>query len=145
MPYQFTQTGQEIQDILDQVPTNTADISSLNATLTQLSTALNPTALSFGTRGSSFTNGAAWYLKVGKLVFGALQDLTCAADQATHGTIIFSGLPPAKTYTLFIINQQGAAPAPCRVGVNTSGQIVIHYGTVKTGSQYYAMFHYLAA
>lgn len=35
MPYQFTQTGQEIQDILDQVPTNTADISSINGILTQ--------------------------------------------------------------------------------------------------------------
>lgn len=34
MAYQFTQTGAEIQGILDQVGINTGDISSLNATLT---------------------------------------------------------------------------------------------------------------
>lgn len=36
MAYQFTQTGAEIQDILDQVGTNTSDISSINTTLTPL-------------------------------------------------------------------------------------------------------------
>lgn len=42
MPYQFKQTGQEIQDILDQVgintgniATNTSDISTINTTLTR--------------------------------------------------------------------------------------------------------------
>lgn len=33
MAYQFTQTGAQIQSILDQVGTNTGDISSLNATV----------------------------------------------------------------------------------------------------------------
>ena len=35
MPYQFRQTGAEIQDILDQVGENTQDISTLNSNLTQ--------------------------------------------------------------------------------------------------------------
>lgn len=36
MPYQFRQTGAEIQDILDQVPVNTQDIGTLSSNLTQL-------------------------------------------------------------------------------------------------------------
>lgn len=36
MSYTFTQTGAEIQDILDQVPTNTSDISAINTTLTDI-------------------------------------------------------------------------------------------------------------
>ena len=36
MAFQFTQTAQEIQDILDQVPVNTQDIGTLSSNLTQL-------------------------------------------------------------------------------------------------------------
>jgi len=56
MPYQFRQTGQEIQDILDQVGENTTDIA-------QLSTVQTLTV----TLGSGFT-GTVQALKVGRLV-----------------------------------------------------------------------------
>ena len=36
MPYQFRQTGAEIQDILDQVGTNTGDITTINGKLSQM-------------------------------------------------------------------------------------------------------------
>lgn len=38
MAYQFTQTGQEIQDILNQVPENTADIAQNTADISSLGT-----------------------------------------------------------------------------------------------------------
>ena len=43
MAFQFTQTGAEIQDILDQVPENTSDIASLNSGFTADT---NPAAVS---------------------------------------------------------------------------------------------------
>ena len=154
MPYQFRQTGAEIQDILDQVGVNTTDIaqnaqdiSTLNSNLTQLSNVLNPTAISYGTRNTAVaTGGTVWYVQVGKMVFGGISDLTCSTAQSTHGTVVFTGLPPAKSNTLMIVAQMGTAPTVARLIITNNGTIQIHYATLAAGNaQYYGMFHYLAA
>lgn len=52
MAYQFTQTGAEIQDILDQVGTNTGDISQNTQDISDIQTAMSASHVTSG----SFVN-----------------------------------------------------------------------------------------
>lgn len=71
MAYQFTQTGQEIQDILDQVGTNTTDISSINTTLGNVGSGVATTEGESATvaSGSSWTNVLSVSVDAGTWLF----------------------------------------------------------------------------
>ncbi len=87
MPYQFTQTGAEIQDILDQVPVNTGDISALNTTLTNLSSSGTWTPAI--PRANLTTASGKWY-KIGDAVF--LTGLvTFSSSQTNQGDLYING------------------------------------------------------
>ena len=65
MAFQFTQTGAEIQDILDQVGPNTQDIGTLNTFMGSFSS--SPTTPSAYNSGATNINDG--YIRIGKLVF----------------------------------------------------------------------------
>lgn len=78
MPYQFTQTGAEIQDILDQVGTNTSDIATNTSDISTLTTALrkleyhkgDTVVIGMGQYAGTFISGntVRWFLPLSKSV-----------------------------------------------------------------------------
>ena len=174
MAYQFTQTGAEIQDILDLaqlqiaapydsgtsytagmyctkddgfyvanastsgtwnaskwdavtvgdvLETANANISSLNATLTQFNSYTAPTA--YSSRATGITGG---YVQIGKLVFVAVQ-CTMATSISSAG-VVLTGLPAANATTIL----SGGLPSSngtVFAFVNTSGQLGV--GAVSSG------------
>ena len=95
MAYQFTQTGQEIQDILNQVGTNTGDISSLDTRLTTAEgdiSALNTSFANIGTRVYASNSSA---VTVAISTYTALCSVTLPAGQ----WIIFGYARFSSSYT----------------------------------------------
>lgn len=111
MAYQFSQTGQEIQDILDQVgintgniATNTSDISALNATLTQLITSgsWTPTI-----SRANVTSSSGKWVKIGSIVF--LQALIkFNSSQTAQGNIYIDSASLPSAITAENVNIHGA-------------------------------------
>lgn len=147
MAYQFSQTGQEIQDILDQVgintgniATNTSDISALNATLTQFINGFSasPTApTAYNSRAGTIEGG---YIQIGNVVIVAVRFIALTANSSA--AVYLQGLPrPNATIVL-----TGGLPnnnANVFAYVNASGQIGL--GTVSANTQATVMGVYLAS
>lgn len=112
MAYQFTQTGQEIQDILNQVGDNTADISALgtrmttaegdidaaqdditalNQGLSQFSNVLSGAAACGLTAQAGVTITKAYKLKIGRLVSYNMQIYVTTSASATN---LITGFEP---------------------------------------------------
>ena len=147
MAYQFSQTGQEIQDILDQVgintgniATNTSDISALNATLTQFINGFSasPTApTAYSSRAGTIEGG---YIRIGNVVIVAVRFIALTANSSA--AVYLQGLPrPNATIVL-----TGGLPnnnANVFSYVNASGQIGL--GAVSANTQATVMGVYLAS
>ena len=136
MAYQFTQTGAEIQDILDQVgtntgdiATNTSDISALNATLTQFINGFSVSPTAPTVYSSRCTNISDGYIRVGNVVYVSVRfELSSATSGAT---VVLQGMPyPLGTRGLTAIN--ASTNATLFAYVNGSGQIGI--GTASSGN-----------
>ena len=130
MAYQFTQTGAEIQDILDQVGTNTGDISSLNTALSNF-TALfsaNPTVpTSYNSKATNINQG---YIKVGKVVFVSVYFELASGN--TGMTQVLSGFPyPVGARNLIAMNLD--TNAVLAAYMNTSGRVAV--GQASAGNR----------
>lgn len=79
MAYQFTQTGQEIQDILDQVPVNTQDITTLTNKFT--SGTWTPAVMR-----ANITAASGKWFKIGDVYFLS-GDITFSSNQTAQGNI----------------------------------------------------------
>lgn len=137
MAYQFTQTGAEIQDILDQVGTNTGDIAqntqdigALNASLNSFinSFSASPTApTAYSSRAGSIEGG---YIKIGKIVIVSIRFVALTANSSA--SVYLQGLPrPSATMGL-----SGLLPnnnASVFAYINSSGQIGL--GAVSANTQ----------
>ena len=136
MAYQFTQTGAEIHDILDQVGTNTGDIAqntqdigTLNTSLSNFTTqfSASPTApTAYSSRCTGISDG---YIRVGNVVYVSVRfELSSATSGAT---VVLQGMPyPLGTRGLTAIN--ASTNATLFAYVNGSGQIGI--GTASSGN-----------
>lgn len=83
MAFQFNQTGAEIQDILDQVPVNTSDITTLTSAVAALSDVKSGGSACGLTAQTGVTITKAYKLKVGRLVMYTLQiSVTTSATAA---------------------------------------------------------------
>lgn len=131
MAYQFTQTGAEIQDILDQVGTNTGDISSLNTALSNFIAlfSANPTVPS--SYNSMATNINQGYIKVGKVVFVSVY-FEAVNNIGAIGSQVLQGFPrPIGSRNLQAMNLD--TNAMVFAYVNTSGQVAV--GQVSAGNR----------
>ena len=142
MPYQFRQTGAEIQDILDQVGENAQDISTLNSNLTNISNKVGSYALINGvkcfSRGGNYTKFAMKFNAAGA-AYGPLL-ICCGAnlyyafllargDTATRitgsGTLTYTYDPSTYTYTfthssatqIMVIGGGGIGGNPCTITI----------------------------
>lgn len=79
MPYQFRQTGAEIQDILDQVPVNTQDITTLTNKFT--SGTWTPAVMR-----ANITAASGKWFKIGDVYFLS-GDITFSSNQTNQGNI----------------------------------------------------------
>ena len=129
MAYQFTQTGAQIQSILDQVGTNTGDISSLNTALSNFTTQFSATPTAPTAYSSRCTGISDGYIRVGNVVYVSVRfELSSATSGAT---VVLQGMPyPLGTRGLTAIN--ASTNATLFAYVNGSGQIGI--GTASSGN-----------
>lgn len=126
MAYQFTQTGAEIQDILDQVGTNTGDIGTLNTFMNSFSA--NPTVpTSYNSKATNINQG---YIKVGKVVFVSVYFELASAN--TGMTQVLSGFPyPVGARNLIAMNLD--TNAVLAAYMNTSGRLSV--GVASSGNR----------
>jgi len=91
------------------------------------------------------SDGVAIYCRINNLCIVQIQNLITDNDISTHGTVMVSGLPNAIRNTTHILNRYNDATHPTvRVGINTSGNIYVHYDTLRAGDkQYYGQIVYL--
>lgn len=99
MPYQFRQTGAEIQDILDQVGENTGDISSINTTLTQL-TESSLTRVANNITGGAANDGIALWKSLGSC-YCIFSQLGMLNGQPTTWGILVSILVGNEVFQMF--------------------------------------------
>lgn len=114
MAYQFTQTGAEIQAILDQVGENTTDISVINTTLTNINTTSSDTSGSV-----SLASADAWSVvktinvPAGKYLF--IASVVFPSNATGYRAVGISGVSnPSGLYTRDITS------VPAANGFNTS-------------------------
>lgn len=106
-------------------------------------------ALTTATRNSTaFSAGIIKYFKNGKIVTVSIMDLKSDSDITTYGTIIASGLPVPIEAVIFCLDRytpDSSASSNCRVAINTSGNLVLHYDHFYSGEkQYYGQVTYLS-
>ena len=133
MPYQFRQTGAEIQDILDQVGENTTDISSINTTLTNI----NDVTEGGNSASINIPSGNTWnvvdtlsvpageYLVIGSVSFSAN---STAGDRAAGISAIST---PSGQFSRDIVSVPAAT-----TGYNTTVQ-TLRYLTFSSTSTIY--------
>lgn len=126
MAYQFTQTGAQIQAILDQVGTNTGDIGTLNTFMNSFSA--NPTVPS--SYNSKATNINQGYIQIGKVVFVSVYFELASAN--TGMTQVLSGFPaPVGARNLIAMNLD--TNAVIAAYMNTSGRLSV--GVASSGNR----------
>lgn len=127
MAYQFTQTGAEIQDILDQVGTNTGDISTLNTFMNSFSA--NPTVPTAYNSGATNINDG--FIRIGKLVFVSVY-FEAVNNIGASGSQVLQGFPlPVGARNLQAMNLD--TNAMVFAYVNTSGRVAV--GQASAGNR----------
>ena len=103
MPYQFRQTGAEIQDILDQVGVNTTDIAQ-NA---QDISTLNSNLTNINARFAGYTSGSVNDIKTSGIFFvgNSVTDKPNGTGPGTGGMLIVAYFAADNLVRLFIPNR----------------------------------------
>lgn len=138
MAYQFTQTGAEIQDILDQVGTNTGDIAQNTSDIGTLNTSLNSFINSFSaspTAPTAYNSGATnindGFIRIGKLVFVSVY-FEAVNNIGASGSQVLQGFPlPVGARNLQAMNLD--TNAMVFAYVNTSGRVAV--GQASAGNR----------
>ena len=131
MAYQFTQTGAEIQDILDQVGTNTGDIGTLTTTVTQLTT----------TYTDSFTDNttgitvSAWK-RGGVLQVSIAGQVTVPASWKVVGTLAANCRPSYNTPYTTLVSQTSSA-TKLLLSIYSNGQVRVNASAGAISSVYF--------
>lgn len=121
MPYQFRQTGAEIQDILDQVGENTTDISSINTTLTNMSTTYTYSAT------DSTTGLTIKARKRGGILSIQLSGSANVPNSWTViGTLPANLRPSVNTDYTTLVSQSNATSAKLLLSVYPNGQVRVN-------------------
>lgn len=127
MAFQFTQTGAEIQDILDQVGPNTQDIGTLNTFMGSFSS--SPTTPSAYNSGATNINDG--YIRIGKLVFVSVY-FEAVNNIGASGSQVLQGFPlPVGARNLQAMNLD--TNAMVFAYVNTSGRVAV--GQASAGNR----------
>lgn len=134
MAYKFTQPGAEIQDILDQVGTNTGDIAQNTADIGTLNTFMGSFSSS-PTTPSAYNSGATnindGYIRIGKLVFVSVY-FEAVNNIGASGSQVLQGFPlPVGARNLQAMNLD--TNAMVFAYVNTSGRVAV--GQASAGNR----------
>lgn len=109
--------------------------------------ALTPTTWQNATINSTYVSeGTVKYVKSGKLVFGAIQDMKFSSIPTGTGNNIATGLPPALSAVIFTIHSYRSASV-VRVAVSGTN-LFLHYpvaSAITPSEQHYGFFMYVAS
>lgn len=71
-------------------------------------------------------------IRIGNFVILTIDTIAFKQQIAQHATLLASGLPKAKTYTVFVLNycRDANTDGMCRCAINTNGEMQTHWGNI---------------
>ena len=127
-------------------PVNATNLNKMDKGIKDLDTKINPSNWTEATLNSTtMSQGGVYYVRIGNLIVIDLEDLI-ASRNLSSGSVIATGFPNANRAINFMITRATDSDSVCRVQINTSGQLVVWYDTMSSGSgnNYYGQVTYVS-
>lgn len=97
----------------------------------------------FSNTSAGVTSGSVRWITIGKICFANFYDVVLTSVSRPHNTVLCTGLPPANTAILFLIQSWGTNYSGMRMRIDTDGTVYFHYTGASTAQQHYGTVFYI--
>lgn len=97
----------------------------------------------FSNSSAGVTSGSVRWITIGKICFANFYDVVLTSVSRPHNTVLCTGLPPANTAILFLIQSWGTNYSGMRMRIDTDGTVYFHYTGASTSQQHYGTVFYI--
>lgn len=97
----------------------------------------------FSNTSAGVTSGSVRWITIGKVCFANFYDVVLTNVSHAHNAVLCTGLPPANTAILFLIQSWGTNYSGMRMRIDTDGTVYFHYAGTSTAQQHYGQVFYI--